>query len=1155
VIDFRPRRTDSATTIDQYQLPAPFTNLLSSYSYYLGRSDKVVLYPNGQFKTLRGVSSYTNSLPPADVPGAMTLFTLQLAPYTFNSKGVISSPTNLKRYTMRDIGVLDQRISNIEYYTSLSLLEKEVTGSDVTDATGTALLFKNGFLVDSFKGQGVADVQNPDYATSIDFTHQLGRPLFQSNVAKYIVDTSGGAFKHTAGKQNNQLFVKNNMVTFSYDEVPIVNQTIATEIINVNPFNVTNFVGGASLSPASDVWYDTTTQPSVNIVNEDQAAWQAAVSGTGHGSQWNDWQLNWTGQNVVSTNDQAQISRDVTAITTAIASKGLSGATTGGNIQVSSTTKVISDAVIPYARNIPISFKIDALAPQTRIHTFINGQNIDSYVTPAPTYSDTLYKIDINYGGSGYSDGNNQSIITITGNCTTQATATANVSGGQIVAVNVISGGSGYLSTPVITLTGVNQTAQLSANTYSITGSSLMTNKNGHVEGTLTIPNDKFLHFPTGTLLIEFGDNFLSPSTAQTYAKATFQSKGTLETSQTTIVSTRPPQTTPKPQVTSTTVVTGTSSTTAAKPTDPVAVTYPLVSTVNTPAGTSNTTFISSTGKVETIYDKNACAFSDANTAILYIQTYLDTIAKNQVPTVTSNVINAINSTVASSYITIYNALKANTGSTPTGTEVMASYLYALNIGFAGSADPIGDTVKQIAIASANGQGSNNAQAYLDAQGGQTAGAQTAAGKATASLLNGTDPLSQNFYVDATKYPRGVFVSSVDVYFATKDSTIPVSVRLRKVINGYPDAVYDIPGSIVYKNPGDINLPTSNTAAGLGPATTFEFDFPVYLDPDQYSILVATDSNKYTVYASKMGEAELGTGNLVTQVTYSGVLFKSQNASTWVPAPGEQLCFNLKVCSFAGGSASFNIKSLAQIPAYYDLIQLMTQDLTFNHFDSINYQVTTLDATSNATYGPVSVFANQNYAFNTRQKISSLGDLIVTPTITNSDIYTSPVIDIERLNTVLVTNVINPWSTANSNSELISGFGNGMAAARYMTRRITLANNFDSTGLTVYLDVNRQPGTKIEVFYKVLNALDSNNFDDQPYVLMAPKFTAGGTLAVTGPTDWTTDTYQALNISYNDIKSGYTYNNFKVFAIKVVLYSDNPAIVPEIKNLRTIATA
>jgi len=109
--------------------------------------------------------------------------------------------------------------------------------------------------------------------------------------------------------------------------------------------------------------------------------------------------------------------------------------------------------------------------------------------------------------------------------------------------------------------------------------------------------------------------------------------------------------------------------------------------------------------------------------------------------------------------------------------------------------------------------------------------------------------------------------------------------------------------------------------------------------------------------------------------------------------------------------------------------------------------------------------------------------------------------------------------------------------------------------LTVYLDVNRQPGTSIEVYYKVLNQNDPNNFDLNPYVKMSPILAPGAGLGVTGATDYTSDTYQALNIQYHDLTTGALYTNFNVFAIKVVFYSSNPAIAPRIKNFRAIATA
>jgi hypothetical protein len=162
---------------------------------------------------------------------------------------------------------------------------------------------------------------------------------------------------------------------------------------------------------------------------------------------------------------------------------------------------------------------------------------------------------------------------------------------------------------------------------------------------------------------------------------------------------------------------------------------------------------------------------------------------------------------------------------------------------------------------------------------------------------------------------------------------------------------------------------------------------------------------------------------------------------------------------------------------------------------------------------------------------------------------------IQNIITPYVVNSTPPYYSANTASEVLGGFGQGNAAARYITRRVTLNNNFVSTGLTIYLDVNRQPGTKIEVYYKILNQYDKNNFDAQPYVLMNPILTPGAGLPFTGPTDYVSDTYQALNITYNDIVTGSTYTNFNVFAIKVCFYSDNPAIAPQIKNFRAIATA
>jgi hypothetical protein len=329
--------------------------------------------------------------------------------------------------------------------------------------------------------------------------------------------------------------------------------------------------------------------------------------------------------------------------------------------------------------------------------------------------------------------------------------------------------------------------------------------------------------------------------------------------------------------------------------------------------------------------------------------------------------------------------------------------------------------------------------------------------------------------------------------------------------------------------------------------------------------MVAANSNQYQIYASKLGEVQYGTTNVVNTVTYSGALFKSQNASTWIPAPSETLCFLLRVCDFAGGSQSFNATSNTSLtPIQFDVAQLISSDLTFNSLDTINYQVTTNSIAGNeftsgipatTAINTTSLLVGQHQQFPSRQQKYNSGDVTIISTLANIDKWTSPVVDLQRLNTILIKNQLTPYYSANTVQESLGGFGNGGAASRYITRRVTLNNNFASTGLTVFVDVNRQPGTSIEVYYKVLNQYDLNNFDLNPYVKMNPILAPGAGLPVTGISDYVSDTYQALNIKYNDIITGTQYTNFNVFAIKVCFYSSNPALAPIIKNFRAIATA
>mgnify|MGYP007000158911 len=53
----------------------------------------------------------------------------------------------------------------------------------------------------------------------------------------------------------------------------------------------------------------------------------------------------------------------------------------------------------------------------------------------------------------------------------------------------------------------------------------------------------------------------------------------------------------------------------------------------------------------------------------------------------------------------------------------------------------------------------------------------------TRTTFQVVDPLAQTFVVPSD---GGAFITSLDVFFKTKSSNIPVTVQIRPVVNGYP---------------------------------------------------------------------------------------------------------------------------------------------------------------------------------------------------------------------------------------------------------------------------------------------------------------------------------------------------------------------------------
>jgi hypothetical protein len=156
----------------------------------------------------------------------------------------------------------------------------------------------------------------------------------------------------------------------------------------------------------------------------------------------------------------------------------------------------------------------------------------------------------------------------------------------------------------------------------------------------------------------------------------------------------------------------------------------------------------------------------------------------------------------------------------------------------------------------------------------------------TTKTVNWVDPLAQSFLVGTLD--GGYCATSLDLFFSRKDTSLPVTVQIREMQNGSPTQSV-VPFSTVVLNPSQINVSSDASVA-----SRFSFQSPVYLKQGvEYAIVVISNSDNYFVWTALVGDALLNTDRYISQVPYAGVMFKSQNASTWTASQGQALKFTL----------------------------------------------------------------------------------------------------------------------------------------------------------------------------------------------------------------------------------------------------------------------
>ena len=377
--------TPPATILDIPKLDSVFR---CDFDWYLSRIDKVFMLPTGEFQVIKGKPAEDPDTPESLSDG-MLLATLEHRPYGFDpaEDTTIKKSTN-RRYTMRDIGTLEKRLSNVEYYTSLNLLESDTFNTQITDANGKNR-FKNGFIVDDFTDHSKSSVNQTDFSASIDLVEGVCRPShYTTNVSLVVNDSLSTGYQKTG-----------DVITLPYTETKIIDQPYASRLENVNPFNVFAYIGRIDLSPASDDWVETEREPArVISVEGDFEATLANQNADQNGFapiQWGAWTNN--GQrvdDVISSRTQRVRRRSnwgrglaVDQIRTIRTSQSQRRSGVRTRIvqrldRQSLGDTVIASAAVGWIRSRNIDVNIVRMKPRTSFFAFFDNEPIDDYLTP-----------------------------------------------------------------------------------------------------------------------------------------------------------------------------------------------------------------------------------------------------------------------------------------------------------------------------------------------------------------------------------------------------------------------------------------------------------------------------------------------------------------------------------------------------------------------------------------------------------------------------------------------------------------------------------------------------------------------------------------------------------------------------------------------------
>lgn len=523
-LDFRPLRDASTATgsvIGDFTSTSwladiidPNDNVRFDVTYYTNRIDIIYSAPDGSFGAARGIPADT-PLAPAVPKNGMALYSVYVPAYTIDvTKCALTSYDN-RRYTMRDIGKLEGRINNLEYYTSLNMLESKVERTQVIDPVTGLNRFKNGFTADNFQSTILADVYDPLWQASLDMKNGLLMGSYKDSPGDMIF---ASGTNHKIGKT----------VMKDFTIVPSIVQKLATETININPYAVFTWAGTVELFPSKDFWKDSIYLPPITTNNRDSDVSYTGDSTGPTAQQIRDY--NNTVFHLTATKETLNTIRtDLDAVSTA--GTLLTWQTQDGTV-VTIPNTVYSNLPIGNG-NVPTW----AITPYTiaDVPGYTPGTTLAGFPKPpagVPIWSPGAPRDrnSVTWGVTG------TSVSTHTVSQTfDDLLATAVIPWMRSIQIEVTLKGFRPFTKLYAFFNGVNvdEFVQQIKPTVTPLGQNVVVDAAGYAKATFIIPNKADMRFPTGEATLKFTDDQFNGATdAQSYTngETIFTSGGTLET-------------------------------------------------------------------------------------------------------------------------------------------------------------------------------------------------------------------------------------------------------------------------------------------------------------------------------------------------------------------------------------------------------------------------------------------------------------------------------------------------------------------------------------------------------------------------------------------------------------------------------------------------